>query len=89
MKSREIRARFPDTVGDRADIRYSYLKIASYAGQVSRMTRLGLDPSLLSMSAEEAAKQQLKLLNMARKAGVPTAVVVPKEDDGGRGRSKN
>lgn len=85
---REIRVGFPDTVGDRADIRYSYLKIASYVGQVSRMIWHGLDPSLLSMSEEEAAKHQLKLLDMARKAGVPTVVVVPKGDDGGRGRYK-
>ncbi len=83
-----VRRRLPMGVRDQADRRWSYFKITDCVGQVSRMIRLGLPPELLVLSEEESRKELLKLRDMARKAGVPTAVVVPKEDGGGRGRPK-
>jgi hypothetical protein len=70
-----FRGTMPKVIGSRAETKWCYYKIATYAGQCATMLLYGLDPALLTMSHEEAMEAQMKLLQIASDAGTPILVV--------------
>jgi hypothetical protein len=72
----QIKKVFPKAVGTRAEIKYMYYKIASYAGQCATMLLHGLNPDLLSMTEEEVLEDQKSLIAMALQNDRPVMVVV-------------
>ncbi len=70
-----FQGRMPKVIGDRAQTKWIYYKLATYAGQCATMLIHKLDPNMLIMSSEEGVEEQLELLEMVVEAGIPAVVV--------------
>lgn len=73
---KEFMRTLPKAVGTRAETKWSYFKIATYAGQCATMLHHRLNPDLLTETDEEYMAHVDRIIEVAKGAGIPTAVVI-------------
>lgn len=74
----DFKKRFPKIIGDRAEVEWSYYKIASYAGQCATMILYGLNPDLLKIHEDEFNEEMERLIDLAEQKGIQPLIVDPK-----------